>query len=241
VDQGAAAGPEATRLVRWGLGDFIWIYIAGLVGSVLLGGIGAGISHQDSGALTDALGFVGMYSGWLGGLIYVSRTKGRGSLHADFGFVVHARDVWALFAGLALSILLAIMSVPLVSLAHNQHQDIVNQLQNSGRATQIVIAIAAGLVAPVFEELMFRGLLLRALRRRFMPEVAIGVSALVFALAHPLLDPHLGTFALVPALFALGAISGIVATWTGELSVSIALHIGFNLLTVVSTTAVLRV
>jgi membrane protease YdiL (CAAX protease family) len=239
VDHGAAAGPEATRVVRWGLGDFIWIYFAGLLGSVLLGGIAAGISHQDTGALTDAFSFAGQYAGWLGGLIYVSHTKGRGSLLADFGFVVHARDAWALVVGFALSIALSIMSLPLVSLAHNEHQDIVNQLQNSGRATQIVIAIAAGFVAPVLEELMFRGLLLRALRRRFMPEVAIGISALVFALAHPLLDPHLGTFALVPALFALGAISGIAATWTGELSVSIALHIGFNLLTVVSTTAVL--
>ena len=56
----------------------------------------------------------------------------------------------------------------------------------------------------------------------------------IFALAHPLLDPHLGTFALVPALFALGAISGIAATWTGELSLSITLHVGFNLLTIVT-------
>jgi membrane protease YdiL (CAAX protease family) len=241
VDQGAAGGPGATRLVRWGLGDFIWIYLGGLAAALIFGSIGAAVSHRDTGAWTDGFSFFGQYAGWLAGLVFVSHTKGRGSLHADFGFVVHARDAWALVVGLALSIVLALMSAPLVSLAHNQHQEIVNELKNSGHATQLVIAIAAGFVAPVFEELLFRGLLLRALRRHFTPEIAIAVSALVFALAHPALDPHLGTFALVPALFALGAISGVAACWTGELSVSIALHIGFNLLTVVSSTAALRI
>jgi len=64
--------------------------------------------------------------------------------------------------------------------------------------------------------------------------VAVSVSALVFALAHPALDPHWGTFALVPALFALGAVSGAVAVRKGNLSASIMLHVGFNLLTTVS-------
>ena len=53
----------------------------------------------------------------------------------------------------------------------------------------------------------------------------------MFALAHPALDPHWGTFAVVPALFALGAVSGAMAVRRGNLSVSILLHIGFNLLT----------
>ena len=81
------------------------------------------------------------------------------------------------------------------------------------------------------EELLFRGLLLRALRRRFSTVAAVAISALVFALAHPALDPSWGTFAIVPALFALGAISGVVAVRRGDLSVSIMLHIGFNFLT----------
>jgi len=66
------------------------------------------------------------------------------------------------------------------------------------------------------------------------------VQALVFALAHPLLDPHIGTLAVVPALFALGAISGIAAVVYGDLSVSIPMHIGFNLLTVAQYALLLR-
>ena len=97
-----------------------------------------------------------------------------------------------------------------------------------------LIALVAGLIAPVCEELLFRGLLLRSLRRRVSPVAAVAISALVFALAHPMLDPTFGTLAVVPALFALGAISGVAALRRGDLSMSIFLHIGFNLLTTVS-------
>jgi membrane protease YdiL (CAAX protease family) len=90
------------------------------------------------------------------------------------------------------------------------------------------------LLAPFFEELLFRGMLLRALRRRLDVAPAIAVSALSFALIHPLLDPTLATFTVVPALFLLGVLSGILAVRSGELSQSIWLHVGFNLLTTLS-------
>jgi membrane protease YdiL (CAAX protease family) len=67
--------------------------------------------------------------------------------------------------------------------------------------------------------------------------VAVIVSALVFALAHPALDPSWGTFVIVPALFGLGAVSGAVAVRRGDLSVSIMLHIGFNFLTTFTAVA----
>jgi membrane protease YdiL (CAAX protease family) len=60
------------------------------------------------------------------------------------------------------------------------------------------------------------------------------IQALVFALVHPLLSPTLGDLAVVPALFALGVVSGTVASRRGDLSASILLHVGFNLLTVLA-------
>jgi membrane protease YdiL (CAAX protease family) len=69
--------------------------------------------------------------------------------------------------------------------------------------------------------------------------VAIGGSALLFALGH-LLDPSLGTLAVLPALFALGVISGIAAVEVGDLSVSIPFHIGFNIVTVAAYACLLR-
>jgi hypothetical protein len=47
----------------------------------------------------------------------------------------------------------------------------------------------------------------------------------------------LGTLIAVPALLALGLVSGYQAVRTGLLSRSIALHVGFNALTVVAVLA----
>jgi hypothetical protein len=125
------------------------------------------------------------------------------------------------------------MVYPISNLVSNQRQSVVKDLDTAHGLHLALLALFAGLIAPVCEELLFRGLLLRALRRRYSTVVAVAVAALVFALAHPALDPSWGTFALVPALFGLGAISGVVAVRRGDLSVSIMLHIGFNLLTTV--------
>ena len=228
--------PVERPAVTWGIGDFFWVYFGGIVAGLVLATIGFAISGDQSGspgALTEGLSFVGQFGGWIALMMWVSRRKGRGSLAADFGFVVHLRDAWVIAVGVVLEIALTILVYPLVNLTNDQHQDVVNELNKSHGVKLALIALVAGLVAPVCEELLFRGLLLRALRRRVSPVAAVAISALAFALAHPLLDPTIGTVAVVPALFALGAISGVVALRKGNLSMSIFLHIGFNLLTTV--------
>jgi membrane protease YdiL (CAAX protease family) len=220
--------------VTWGLGDFFSVYLVGLVASFVLAAIGYGISGDEpghAGALTIGLALCGQFGGWVIGLVVVSRRKGRNSLRRDFGLVVHARDLWLLLAGIGLEVGLATMLFPIANLVPNQQQGVVNDLESAHGLHLAILALFAGLIAPVCEELLFRGLLLRALQRRFSPAIAVAVSALVFALAHPALDPTWGTFVIVPALFALGAISGAVAVRRGDLSASIMLHIGFNFLT----------
>jgi uncharacterized protein len=229
--------PVERPAVVWGLGDFFWIYFAGIFAGLFLAVIGYSVSGDKSGspgALVDGLSFLGQFGGWIAGLIWVSRYKGRGTLRADFGLVVRLRDAWAIAAGVGLEIALTILIVPLVNLAQHQSQDVVKELQDARGLHLWLIALVAGIIAPVCEELLFRGLLLRALRRRVSPTMAVTISALAFALAHPMLDPTIGTLAVVPALFALGAISAVFALRRGDLSVSIFLHIGFNLLTTVS-------
>jgi membrane protease YdiL (CAAX protease family) len=89
------------------------------------------------------------------------------------------------------------------------------------------------LLAPLTEELLFRGTLLRSLLRKVEPAAAVLVSAVVFGLVHVLGDPSIGTVIALPAIILLGVVSGWQATNTGNLSRSILLHIGFNALSVV--------
>ena len=154
-------------------------------------------------------------------------------LMADFGLTLQLRDWWAPFAGLGLFLVGNALILPLVNIA-DARQAVVDDLNRAGGAKLAVFAVVASVVAPVCEELLFRGLLLRALRRRMSPTAAVIVQALAFALAHPMLSPTLGDLAVVPAIFLLGAASGVVAVRRGDLSASIMMHIGFNLVTTLS-------
>jgi membrane protease YdiL (CAAX protease family) len=232
-DPGSAADPAAAAVrLRWGIGDFFWIYFAGIVASVVGVSVGfalTGDTSDHTGAVTTALSTLAQFGTWFGCVVYIARTKGFGVRH-DFGLTVQLRDWWAPFAGLGLFLAGSAIIEPLVRIV-NEHQAVVDDLDKASGAKLAVFAIVAALVAPVCEELLFRGLLLRALRRRMSPTAAVIVQALAFALAHPMLSPTLGDFAVVPALFLLGAVSGIVATRKGDLSASIMMHIGFNLVT----------
>jgi len=221
--------------VRWGLGDFAWIYFAGIIGSGVFAAVAfavTGDTNDHYGAFTLAMLVAGQYGVWFAATIVVSHWKGLGSLRRDFGFTVRASRLWALLAGIATTLVLGLLVSPLVNLANGQKENVVNDLAQSQGAKRAVFLLTAAIVAPAFEELLFRGLLLRSLRRRFSPAIAVAGSALLFAVAHLVGGVTLGTIAVVPALFALGAISGVAAVWTGDLTVSIPLHMGFNLLTV---------
>jgi membrane protease YdiL (CAAX protease family) len=80
--------------------------------------------------------------------------------------------------------------------------------------------VAVAIVAPLVEELLFRGYLQSALSRRFGPKkqwIAILVASLIFAAIHfqPL---------AFPLLAALGAGFGYLYHRTGSLKVNVALH-----------------
>ena len=217
---------------RWGIGDFLWIYVAGIVASVVGASVGFALTGDKSdhiGALTTALSTLAQFGTWFGCVVLVARTKGTSARH-DFGLRIRPRDWWVVFAGVGVFLAGTVMIAPLVHLAHAQQQ-VVDDLDKASGAKLAVFAAVAVVIAPICEELLFRGLLLQALRRRMSPEGAVVVQALAFALAHPMLSPTVGDIAVVPALFLLAAISGVVAVRRGDLSASIMLHVGFNLLT----------
>lgn len=69
----------------------------------------------------------------------------------------------------------------------------------------LLLLLLIAVVAPIAEELFFRGMLYPVLRQRWSPRWAIGVNALIFALIHfiPI---------LIPGLFFVG----LVLTWVRE-------------------------
>ena len=220
-------------MVRWGLGDFAWVWLAGILGAVIVGSVAASVRgsgpHHATDATDIAASVIGTGAGMLGAAWLVSRGKGLGTLRRDFGLVVRIRDWPWLAAGVLLQVA-ALGAIELLQRAagdQSSAQETVRVLERSSGPEMLVAILGVALLAPLVEELLFRGLLLRALLRRMDAAPAVALSGALFAAAH-LLDP--GAAIVLAPLLALGIISGTRAVRTGELSQSILLHAGFNLL-----------
>jgi membrane protease YdiL (CAAX protease family) len=93
------------------------------------------------------------------------------------------------------------------------------------RGDPTVILLAFLLIAPVAEEIFFRGVAYNAWERERGPWIAVVGSALLFAAIHSNL------FALVP-IFALGVALALLYRSTRSLAATIAMHAGFNAISV---------
>jgi membrane protease YdiL (CAAX protease family) len=77
------------------------------------------------------------------------------------------------------------------------------------------------------EELCFRGTIFDVLHERFGPRWAVGVTAMLFGLAHAL-NPGASTLAVTNVVLA-GALLGLMVLQTTSLWASISFHIAWNL------------
>jgi membrane protease YdiL (CAAX protease family) len=129
--------------------------------------------------------------------------------------------LWIVPAGLA-----AVYAVSLLyGLAvHSKQQEIISEFPRSAGGLVLFLLVAV-VMAPLFEEIFFRGFLFRGFAESWGWVVGAIVSAAVFGLAHLQLD------VFVP-LFALGFVLAWAYKRTGSLWTSISLHALFNLLSV---------
>lgn len=110
-------------------------------------------------------------------------------------------------------------------------QDEMTKLLASIPRTPINIAVgllAIAIVAPLIEELLFRGLLQNSLMRHMPAWAAIMLSAFLFSAV------HMQLYAM-PALMALGAAFGFIYYKTGSLRMTIVLHMINNALALALT------
>jgi membrane protease YdiL (CAAX protease family) len=95
----------------------------------------------------------------------------------------------------------------------------------------VLAGVAAVLLAPVAEELAFRGLLLRALMRRLRFWPAALVSSALFAVLHAGGVSHVAAIPLlVVVIFLFAVLQCLLVRRTGRLGPAIAVHALMNLL-----------
>ncbi|BDG01604.1 CPBP family intramembrane glutamic endopeptidase [Anaeromyxobacter oryzae] len=93
----------------------------------------------------------------------------------------------------------------------------VSKVFDAPLAERVTIALVASVVAPVCEEVAFRGYIQRVLALRARAGAAIGASAVLFGLMH--FDP-----VRLPALVLLGAVFGWLAWRAGSTWPAVAAH-----------------
>lgn len=261
VQTGSADG--ITR-PAWGLADAVLGLLAfmliPLVGGVLIAVLGGG-------ELTPPLILLSLAVVWvtiLGVCLLVSKLRGYGSLAKDFGLRFKWVDLGiGLGCGIAARLLVLAVTSLLVFVWPPPDGQMpttnISVFLTGGTVWLIINAFIGGvLIAPVLEELFFRGFLLRALQNawwlrggkhalvpaaakaRVKPAVpgrtlktattaAVLISAVIFSLVHVGSVPDLySTVVLLVSIFVMGIVCGTLTVLTGRLGPAIVTHMFFN-------------
>jgi len=198
-----------------------------LAGSILVVGVGLG------GEVTALL--VGQFTFTALAMLVISRVRGR-----DFRrlrFAVEPRDGWMLLVGAGLQLLLAVLFLPLATLVglDSEPQSLVTEIASTrGAGQRVALLLLVGLIGPILEELMFRGMLVDTLVARFRAKGVVFGSAAVFAAFHLIgistVQPLESGVVLVPQLFIFGVVLAYLRIMRERLGPAIFAHAGFNLL-----------
>jgi hypothetical protein len=179
---------------------------------------------------------LGLWAGFFGAAWLATAVRGTKSFVADLGLRFRWLDLVGIPIGVGGQIVVALMYIPISHHVHdfNQRFDAPSQRLTGGShgVGYTVIAILTVVGAPFFEELFFRGVLLRALARLFGsvggwvgPALAIVVTGVLFGLAHAESLQLLG-------LATFGIILSFVSYRTGRLGMNMVAHATFNLVAV---------
>jgi uncharacterized protein len=226
-DPSELGGPSTPvrRTHRWGIGAYVvveavFVGVSLLIGFTFLRG---GVSVAP---LTLALAVPTVLAA--GTAVLITRLRGNGP-RADLGLVFSWHDVRVGaaygFGGLAITIPASLLYVVLVGAnrASSAVGDVFAGLR-SGPAAALGVVLVVVLLAPLCEEIVYRGLLWGAVERYAVPPwVPFVVTTLLFALAH-------FEFTRTPLLFVVALPIALARMRTGRLTASVVAHQVNNLL-----------
>ncbi len=241
---GAGGSPDSPASAWMWLLFFAIGFLAGQIVAEIFAAITAGLEGS-SGSLASIAKLsepptwyivstlLGLWAGFFGSAWLATGVRGTKSFVRDLGLRFRWRDILGVPIGVGGQILVALMYIPISHHVHNfsQRFDAPSQRLTGGShgVGFYLVAVLTVVGAPFFEELYFRGVLLRALARLFGtvggwvgPALAIIVTGLVFALFHFEALQYAGL-----ALF--GIILSFVSYRTGRLGMNMVAHAAFNL------------
>ncbi len=235
----------------WGLGDVLlalpFIAVTTVAATIVGGAVAVASGSLDLDTLTSeeaavvpssvfAASLVGQQLGqgiwpWI-----VSKWKGRG-MALDWGWEFKPRDLLigplTAVAALALALVAGGIIAQLVGITDEvSNTEFLGDAEGTLAYWILIFGVAVG--APVTEELLFRGLILRALEKRAGRVVAVIGSTFAFTLPHYIAATPAELAVLLGTIGSVGLVLGMVAVHTRRLAPVIIAHVLFNSLTLVT-------
>ena len=164
----------------------------------------------------------------------VTRVKGNGMV-IDLGVRARWEDLWkGGLIGIVDAARAPLLYWPLLELLDKGADDLDGPAQAlTDRANSpvdvVLLVLIVGVMAAVFEEIFFRGLVQRSfLKRGLHPVLAIGITSVFFGVTH---------FQLLqfPGLIVAGTVFGTLAYRADRLGPAMAAHLTFNMVTVIAS------
>ncbi|MDV8001133.1 CPBP family intramembrane glutamic endopeptidase [Rhodococcus sp. IEGM 1408] len=212
-------GRAALSALAW-----VVVYMTGLVVVVVLGLLGAraaGTGRPDTALLALVVLAGTAVAALVAVRVHLLRRRGLG--WADVGLRRPARSplhlLWQIPAVmLAGAVASMVVLLPLgVGPEADAGDEAIAELALGGPLIAVLGLLAVAVIVPVAEEVIFRGIVLPALRARLTAVPGIAVAGAVFAAVH-LLPPAL------PYLLVVGISLGIMAQWYRSIVPGIVLH-----------------
>lgn len=223
--------PAPSPAETWRARHALWAVTAGILASVA--GVvvvrGGGVSGFELFAVVLPLQSAGTI------VAAVAMARRRGPVRALLALHVRWSDLVGVLVGAGVQVVLSALALAVVEVLFDGElpgqQEIVTEAATASGVlawTLVVVGIVA--IGPLAEEIAFRGILLPALQGRG-DRFAVWMSAACFAALH-LVDRN-AAFS-VPFLFVLAVVLGNERVRTGRLGRPLAIHAGFNLVTVLA-------
>lgn len=221
----------SVEAISWRARDFWLAMFAGLVGAFVATITVLALDGDMSALLIAAA--LSQYLGHLGTLWLLGRRRGG---FESLGLSIQASDLRFIFLGLLLQITVPLIFFPLANLVtEGEGGQFISDALRSLDATyaKVIMAGVVTILAPVTEELLFRGVLQQSIGagRR-----AIWITAIVFAVFHVvgLRGDFVRSLALtMPTFLVVGLILSYVTVRQKRLGPAIFIHSGFDLLALV--------
>lgn len=169
-------------------------------------------------AITLVLQVVAFGASWM----FVTRL-GKKPFFRTLGWHWHPQFKWG--HATALAVLMFGVAAALSKLLPHQETD-MEKILKMGLSIRVMVVVLAVLVAPLVEEIVYRGVVYSTVERIGGKAAGVIVATAIFALVH--VPQYWGSVAAITAIVTLSLVLTLLRAWTGSLLPCVAMHLVYN-------------